>query len=40
MSESTTEIDYVDLENWMGKLPDQLKNVPIIYLAIPGKFYK
>ncbi|XP_053694842.1 PI-PLC X domain-containing protein 2 [Sabethes cyaneus] len=25
-----------DLENWMGKLPQELKMVPIINLAIPG----
>ncbi|XP_058820315.1 PI-PLC X domain-containing protein 2 [Topomyia yanbarensis] len=25
-----------DLENWMGKLPQELKNIPIIHLAIPG----
>lgn len=26
-----------DLENWMGKLPDELRNnVPVINLAIPG----
>lgn len=25
-----------DLENWMSKLPQSLKLVPIIYLAIPG----
>lgn len=25
-----------DLENWMGKLPPELKAVPIINLAIPG----
>lgn len=24
------------LESWMGDLPIQLKDVPIIYLAIPG----
>ncbi|KAL4710872.1 hypothetical protein ACJJTC_002502 [Scirpophaga incertulas] len=26
----------VNLEYWMGNLPDQLKDVPLIYLAIPG----
>lgn len=25
-----------DLENWMGKLPAELKEIPIINLAIPG----
>lgn len=25
-----------DLENWMGKLPPELRAVPIINLAIPG----
>ncbi|ERL89777.1 hypothetical protein D910_07138 [Dendroctonus ponderosae] len=25
-----------DLENWMSKLPQSLKSLPIIYLAIPG----
>ncbi|XP_066992372.1 PI-PLC X domain-containing protein 3 isoform X3 [Anabrus simplex] len=25
-----------DLENWMTRLPEALKNVPIVYLAIPG----
>lgn len=27
----------VDLENWMSNLPLQLRSLPIIYLAIPGK---
>ncbi|CAK1586803.1 unnamed protein product [Parnassius mnemosyne] len=26
----------VTLENWMRELPEQLKNLPLIYLAIPG----
>ncbi|XP_039756226.1 PI-PLC X domain-containing protein 3 isoform X1 [Pararge aegeria] len=26
----------IDLENWMRDLPEQLKNIPLIYLAIPG----
>jgi hypothetical protein len=26
-----------DLENWMSLLPVTLRNIPIIYLAIPGK---
>ncbi|XP_038222736.1 PI-PLC X domain-containing protein 3 isoform X1 [Zerene cesonia] len=26
----------INLENWMGELPEQIKNVPFIYLAIPG----
>lgn len=26
----------VDLENWMRDLPEQLRNIPLIYLAIPG----
>lgn len=26
-----------DLENWMSLLPGTLQNIPIIYLAIPGK---
>lgn len=25
-----------DLENWMTKLPQSLRSVPIIYLALPG----
>ncbi|XP_041982385.1 PI-PLC X domain-containing protein 3 isoform X2 [Aricia agestis] len=29
-------VEYNDLENWMAKLPEEIKNVPIIYLAIPG----
>lgn len=28
-----------DLENWMGKLPEDLKRIPFIHLAIPGEFY-
>lgn len=28
-----------DLENWMGKLPEDLKKIPFIHLAIPGEFY-
>lgn len=35
MSE-TSKSDNIDLENWMRDLPEQLRNVPIIYLAIPG----
>lgn len=27
----------IDLAEWMTQLPDQLKHIPIIYLAIPGK---
>jgi hypothetical protein len=26
-----------DPENWMSRLPETLQNIPIIYLAIPGK---
>lgn len=26
----------INLEYWMRNLPEQLKNVPFIYLAIPG----
>ncbi|XP_045775125.1 PI-PLC X domain-containing protein 3 isoform X1 [Maniola jurtina] len=26
----------IDLENWMRDLPEQLKYIPLIYLAIPG----
>ncbi|CAH2043394.1 unnamed protein product, partial [Iphiclides podalirius] len=26
----------LNLESWMGELPEQLKHVPFIYLAIPG----
>lgn len=25
-----------DLSNWMGNLPEAVRNIPIIYLAIPG----
>lgn len=28
----------IDLEHWMRDLPEQIKNLPFIYLAIPGKF--
>lgn len=28
---------HIDLENWMGQLPDHLIKAPIIYLSIPGK---
>lgn len=28
----------LDLEHWMTRLPLYLKTVPIIHLAIPGKF--
>lgn len=24
------------LESWMSELPEQLKDIPLIYLAIPG----
>lgn len=27
------------LESWMSDLPIQLKDIPIIYLAIPGEFF-
>lgn len=27
----------INLEHWMRELPAQLKDVPLIYLAIPGK---
>ena len=27
-----------ELEYWMTRLPEALKNIPIIHLAIPGKF--
>lgn len=27
----------INLEYWMTNLPEQLKDVPFIYLAIPGK---
>lgn len=33
MSENTSA---VNLESWMSELPAQLKEVPLIYLAIPG----
>lgn len=26
----------IDLQNWMRNLPEQLRNIPLIYLAIPG----
>ncbi|CAH0720406.1 unnamed protein product, partial [Brenthis ino] len=26
----------IDLQNWMKDLPEQLRNIPLIYLAIPG----
>lgn len=26
----------VRLENWMSDLPSQIKEMPLIYLAIPG----
>lgn len=29
-----------DLQNWMKNLPIQLRETPIIYLAIPGKCFK
>lgn len=25
-----------DLSNWMGNLPSELRDMPIIHLAIPG----
>lgn len=28
----------INLESWMADLPEQLKNLPFIYLAIPGNF--
>lgn len=27
-----------ELQYWMTRLPEALKNIPIIHLAIPGKF--
>ncbi|XP_023937236.1 PI-PLC X domain-containing protein 3 isoform X2 [Bicyclus anynana] len=27
---------HIDLENWMRDLPEPLRNIPLIYLAIPG----
>lgn len=27
----------IDLENWMGNLPGDIKKLPITQLAIPGK---
>jgi hypothetical protein len=27
----------INLEHWMSNLPEQVKDVPLIYLAIPGK---
>ncbi|CAK1555878.1 unnamed protein product [Leptosia nina] len=35
MSEKGTA-QSLDLENWMRKLPDEIRNFPFIYLAIPG----
>lgn len=29
---------YENLEFWMTRLPATLRNLPIIHLAIPGKF--
>lgn len=37
MSEDTSA-HKLRLEHWMSDLPAQLKEVPLIYLAIPGKF--
>ncbi|XP_025835907.1 PI-PLC X domain-containing protein 3 [Agrilus planipennis] len=34
-SANTKELN-IDLENWMRELPPRLKNISIIYLAIPG----
>lgn len=28
----------VDLKNWMRDLPEQIRNIPFIYLAIPGNY--
>lgn len=39
--ESLEDIDLAaDLENWMTNLPQSLKAIPIIHLAIPGKKQK
>ncbi|XP_072944750.1 PI-PLC X domain-containing protein 3 [Epargyreus clarus] len=35
MSEDTAA-QKLNLESWMAELPEPLKNIPIIYLAIPG----
>lgn len=31
-----TKAQQLQLEHWMRDLPEQLKDVPLIYLAIPG----
>ncbi|KAI5637551.1 hypothetical protein NE865_09684 [Phthorimaea operculella] len=36
MTEVSLAGDPVNLETWMEDLPEQLKEVPLIYLAIPG----
>lgn len=34
------EAQELNLESWMRDLPEQLKDIPFIYLAIPGiSFY-
>lgn len=29
-----------DLENWMKLLPYEIRTIPIINLAVPGKYFK
>ena len=38
LSKVKRNILYANLEFWMTKLPATLRNLPIIHLAIPGKF--
>lgn len=39
MSEQgSTQSMRLSLSNWMRDLPAQLKDIPLIYLAIPGEF--
>lgn len=37
MAENSKANGNIDLENWMGELPGNLRDVPVIYLAIPGE---
>lgn len=37
MEKKETMTGDIKLENWMTNLPGRIRNIPLIYLAIPGK---
>lgn len=32
-------LDMFNCENWMSTLPEELRDIPLTHLAIPGIFY-